>query len=97
MAGTTSTFVQLTWSDPGNRNVDGYVIAAAGPGLPSGGTSKDLPGAGTLSYTWTGLTPHTKYSFWVASKFYGSGTPGGSGNLQSPWVGPVTVTTSSGP
>ena len=56
--------------------------------------SVDLQGATVSSYTWNGLSPNTKYWFYVASKIYGTpGDPTGSGNTQSAWVGPVYAIT----
>ena len=56
--------------------------------------SVDVQGATVSSYTWNGLSPGTKYWFYVASKIYGTpGDPTGSGNTQSAWVGPVYATT----
>lgn len=78
--GTTS--VHLTWTDNA-RNQSGVVISLDGE------ESVDLQGATVSSYTWNGLSPHTRYWFFVASKIYGTpGDPTGFGNTQSAWVGP---------
>ena len=59
-----------------------------------GKQSVDVQGATVSSYTWNGLSPNTKYWFYVASKIYGTpGDPTGYGNTQSAWVGPVYATT----
>ena len=85
--GTTS--VQLTWTNNAG-NQSGVVISLAGE------QSVDLQGATVSSYTWNGLSPNTKYWFYVASKIYGTpGDPTGYGNTQSAWVGPVYATTAS--
>jgi Fibronectin type III domain len=84
-AGTTS--VQLTWTNNAG-NQSGVVISLDGE------ESVDLQGATVSSYTWNGLSPDTKYWFYVASKIYGTpGDPTGYGNTQSAWVGPVYATT----
>ena len=83
--GTTS--VQLTWTNNAG-NQSGVVISRDGE------QSVDLQGATVSSYTWNGLSPNTKYWFYVASKIYGTpGDPTGYGNTQSAWVGPVYATT----
>ena len=83
--GTTS--VQLTWTNNA-ANQSGVVISLDGE------ESVNVQGATVSSYTWNGLTPDTKYWFYVASKIYGTpGDPTGSGNTQSAWVGPVYATT----
>jgi hypothetical protein len=83
--GTTS--VHLTWTNNAS-NQSGVVISR------NGVESVDLQGATVSSYTWNGLSPGTKYWFYVASKIYGTpGDPTGSGNTQSAWVGPVYATT----
>ena len=83
--GTTS--VHLTWTNNA-ANQSGVVISLDGM------ESVDVQGATVSSYTWSGLSPGTKYWFYVASKIYGTpGDPTGSGNTQSAWVGPVYVTT----
>ena len=83
--GTTS--VQLTWTNNAS-NQSGDVISLDGE------QSVDLQGATVSSYTWNGLSPNTKYWFYVASKIYGTpGDPTGYGNTQSAWVGPVYATT----
>jgi fibronectin type III domain protein len=83
--GTTS--VQLTWTNNAG-NQSGVVISLDGE------QSVDLQGATVSSYTWNGLSPNTKYWFYVASKIYGTpGDPTGYGNTQSAWVGPVYATT----
>ena len=83
--GTTS--VRLTWTNNAS-NQSGVVISL------DGAQSVDLQGATASSYTWSGLSPNTKYWFYVASKIYGTpGDPTGSGNTQSAWVGPVYATT----
>jgi pimeloyl-ACP methyl ester carboxylesterase len=83
--GTTS--VQLTWTNNAG-NQSGVVISLDGQ------ESVDVQGATVSSYTWNGLSPNTKYWFYVASKIYGTpGDPTGYGNTQSAWVGPVYVTT----
>jgi hypothetical protein len=81
------TSVQLTWTNNAH-NQSGVVISRDGV------ESADLQGATISSYTWNGLSPGTKYWFYVASKIYGTpGDPTGSGNTQSAWVGPVYATT----
>ena len=83
--GTTS--VQLTWTNNA-ASQSGVVISLDGQ------ESVDLQGATVSSYTWNGLSPNTKYWFYVASKIYGTpGDPTGYGNTQSAWVGPVYATT----
>lgn len=83
--GTTS--VQLTWTNNAS-NQSGVVISLDGE------ESVDVQGATVSSYTWNGLSPNTKYWFYVASKIYGTpGDPTGYGNTQSAWVGPVYATT----
>jgi Fibronectin type III domain len=83
-AGTTS--VQLTWTNNAG-NQSGVVISLDGE------QSVDLQGATVSSYTWNGLSPNTRYWFYVASKIYGTpGDPTGYGNTQSAWVGPVYAT-----
>jgi hypothetical protein len=83
--GTTS--VLLTWTNNAG-NQSGVVISRDGL------ESVDLPGTTVRSYTWNGLSPNTKYWFYVASKIYGTtGDPTGYGNTQSAWVGPVYATT----
>jgi hypothetical protein len=83
--GTTS--VRLTWTNNAS-NQSGVVISLDGQ------ESVDLPGATVSSYAWTGLSPNTRYWFYVASKIYGTpGDPTGYGNTQSAWVGPVYATT----
>ena len=85
--GTTS--VQLTWTNNAT-NQSGVVISLDGV------ESVDVQGATVSSYTWNGLSPGTKYWFYVASKIYGTpGDPTGPGNTQSAWVGPVYATTVS--
>jgi hypothetical protein len=85
--GTTS--VQLTWTNNAG-NQSGVVISLDGQ------ESLDLQGATVSSYTWNGLSPDTKYWFYVASKIYGTpGDPTGYGNTQSAWVGPAYATTVS--
>jgi hypothetical protein len=64
-AGTTS--VQLTWTNNAG-NQSGVVVSLDGQ------QSVDLQGATVSSYIWNGLSPNTKYWFYVASKIYG--TPG---------------------
>lgn len=81
------TSVHLTWTNNA-ANQSGVVISRDGV------ESVDVQGATVSSYTWNGLSPGTKYWFYVASKIYGTpGDPTGSGNTQSAWVGPVYVTT----
>jgi hypothetical protein len=81
------TSVRLTWTNNA-ANQSGVVISR------NGVVSVDVQGATVSSYTWNGLSPGTKYWFYVASKIYGTpGDPTGSGNTQSAWVGPVYVTT----
>jgi hypothetical protein len=83
--GTTS--VKLTWTNNAT-NQSGVVISLDGQ------ESLDLQGATVSSYTWNGLSPNTKYWFYVASKIYGTpGDPTGYGNTQSAWVGPAYATT----
>jgi hypothetical protein len=83
--GTTS--VRLAWTNNAG-NQSGVVISLDGE------ESVDLQGAAVSSYAWKGLSPNTKYWFYVASKIYGTpGDPTGSGNTQSAWVGPVYATT----
>ena len=54
--------VTLTWDDPGNSTITGYQYNTDG-----GETFTDIPGsdAGTTSYTVTGLTNGTEYTFSV--------------------------------
>ena len=79
--------VQLTWTNNAG-NQSGVVISLDGQ------ESLDLQGATVSSYTWNGLSPNTKYWFYVASKIYGTpGDPTGYGNTQSAWVGPAYATT----
>jgi hypothetical protein len=81
------TSVHLTWTNNA-ANQSGVVISRDGV------ESVDVQGATVSSYTWSGLSPGTKYWFYVASKIYGTpGDPTGSGNTQSAWVGPVYATT----
>ena len=83
----SSTSVYLTWTNNA-ANQSGVVISLDGE------QSVDLQGATVSSYTWNGLSPGTKYWFYIASKIYGTpGDPTGYGNTQSAWVGPVYVTT----
>lgn len=83
--GTTS--VRLTWTNNA-ASQSGVVISR------NGVESVDVPGTRVSSYTWNGLSPGTKYWFYVASKIYGTpGDPTGPGNTQSAWVGPVYATT----
>jgi Peptidase A4 family/Fibronectin type III domain len=83
----STTSVQLTWTNNATDQ-SGVVISR------NGVESVDVQGATVSSYTWTGLSPGTKYWFYIASKIYGTpGDPTGSGNTQSAWVGPVYVTT----
>jgi hypothetical protein len=85
--GTTS--VKLTWTNNAT-NQSGVVISLDGV------TSVDVPGATVSSYTWKGLSPGTRYWFYIASKIYGTpGDPTGPGNTQSAWVGPVYATTAT--
>ena len=85
--GTTS--VRLTWTNNA-ANQSGVVISRDGV------VSVDVQGATVRSYTWSGLSPGTKYSFYIASKIYGTpGDPTGYGNTQSAWVGPAYATTAS--
>jgi len=85
VVGTTS--IQLTWTNNAG-NQSGVVISLDGQ------ESVDLQGATVSSYTWNGLSPNTKYWFYVASKIYGTpGDPTGYGNTQSAWVGPAYATT----
>jgi hypothetical protein len=81
------TSIQLTWTNNAG-NQSGVVISLDGQ------ESVDLQGATVSSYTWNGLSPNTKYWFYVASKIYGTpGDPTGYGNTQSAWVGPAYATT----
>ena len=81
------TSVRLKWTNNA-ANQSGVVISR------NGVVSVDVQGATVSRYTWTGLSPGTKYWFYVASKIYGTpGDPTGYGNTQSAWVGPVYVTT----
>jgi CHAP domain/Fibronectin type III domain len=81
------TSVRLTWTNNA-ADQSGVVISR------NGVVSVNVQGATVSSYTWNGLSPDTKYWFYVASKIYGTpGDPTGSGNTQSAWVGPVYVTT----
>ena len=81
------TSVHLTWTNNATSQ-SGVVISR------NGVESVDVQGATVSSYTWNGLSPGTKYWFYVASKIYGTpGDPTGSGNTQSAWVGPVYATT----
>jgi Fibronectin type III domain len=83
--GTTS--IQVSWTNNAG-NQSGVVVSLDGQ------QSVDLQGATVSSYTWNGLSPNTKYWFYVASKIYGTpGDPTGSGNTQSAWVGPAYATT----
>ena len=85
------TSVYLTWTNNATSQ-SGVVISLDGT------QSVDVQGATVSSYTWNGLSPGTKYWFYVASKIYGTpGDPTGSGNTQSAWVGPVYATTASSP
>jgi hypothetical protein len=85
--GTTSVY--LTWTNNATSQ-SGVVISLDGV------ESVNVQGATVSSYTWNGLSPGTKYWFYVASKIYGTpGDPTGSGNTQSAWVGPVYATTPS--
>jgi surface antigen len=87
--GTTS--VKLTWTNNA-ANQSGVVVSRDGV------VSVDIQGATVSSYTWSGLSPGTKYAFWIASKIYGTpGDPTGYGNTQSAWVGPAYVTTQGQP
>jgi hypothetical protein len=87
--GTTS--VRLTWTNNA-ADQSGVVISRDGV------ESVDLQGATVSSYTWNGLSPGTKYAFYIASKIYGTpGDPTGYGNTQSAWVGPVYATTAGKP
>jgi hypothetical protein len=82
-----TTAVRLTWTNNAG-NQSGVVLSRDGQ------ESVDLQGATISSYTWTGLSPNTKYWFYVASKIYGTpGDPTGYGNTQSAWVGPAYATT----
>jgi hypothetical protein len=82
-----TTAVQLTWTNNAG-NQSGVVISLDGQ------ESVDLQGATVSSYTWNGLSPNTKYWFYVASKIYGTpGNPTGYGNTQSAWIGPAYATT----
>jgi hypothetical protein len=79
--------VRLTWTNNA-ANQSGVVISLDGV------DSVDVQGATVSSYTGDGLSPGTKYWFYIASKIYGTpGDPTGSGNTQSAWVGPVYATT----
>jgi surface antigen len=81
--------VELTWTNNA-PNQSGVVISLDGV------DSVDVQGATVSSYTGDGLSPGTKYWFYIASKIYGTpGDPTGYGNTQSAWVGPVYVTTPS--
>jgi hypothetical protein len=83
--GTTS--VHVTWTNNAG-NQSGVVVSLDGQ------ESVDLQGATVSSYTWTGLSPSTRYWFYVASKIYGTpGDPTGFGNTQSAWVGSAYATT----
>jgi len=83
----STTSIQLTWTNNAG-NQSGVVISLDGQ------ESVDLQGATVSSYTWNGLSPNTKYWFYVASKIYGTpGDPTGYGNTQSAWVGPAYATT----
>ena len=87
MKAVSPTSVKLTWTNHAT-NQSGVVISLDGQ------ESLDLQGATVSSYTWNGLSPSTKYWFYVASKIYGTpGDPTGYGNTQSAWVGPVYMTT----
>jgi Fibronectin type III domain len=84
-----ATSIQLTWTNNAG-NQSGVVISLDGK------ESVDVQGATVSSYTWNGLSPNTKYWFYVASKIYGTpGDPTGYGNTQSAWVGPAYATTAS--
>ncbi len=86
-AGPTS--VKLTWTNNA-ANQSGVVLSLDGV------TSVNVPGATVSSYTWKGLSPGTRYWFYIASKIYGTtGDPTGSGNTQSAWVGPAYATTAT--
>jgi Fibronectin type III domain len=91
-SGLTATAVDandiaLSWTN-NSPNQSGVVISL------NGQTSVNVQGASVSSYTWSGLSPGTQYSFYVASKIYGQpGNPSGNGNTQSPWDGPATATT----
>jgi hypothetical protein len=83
--GTTS--IKVSWTNNAS-NQSGVVVSLDGQ------QSADLQGATVSSYTWTGLSPSTRYWFYVASKIYGTpGDPTGFGNTQSAWVGPAYATT----
>jgi hypothetical protein len=83
--GTTS--IQVSWTNNAS-NQSGVVVSLDGQ------QSADLQGATVSSYTWTGLSPSTRYYFYVASKIYGTpGDPTGFGNTQSAWAGPAYATT----
>jgi hypothetical protein len=86
---TGMTSVKLTWTNNATSQ-SGVVISLDGV------TSVDVPGATVSSYTWKGLSPGTRYWFYVASKIYGTpGDPTGPGNTQSAWVGPAYATTAT--
>jgi hypothetical protein len=81
------TSVHVTWTNNAG-NQSGVVVSLDGQ------ESVDLQGATVSSYTWTGLSPSTRYWFYVASKIYGTpGDPTGFGNTQSAWVGSAYATT----
>jgi lysophospholipase L1-like esterase len=83
----SATSVQLSWTN-NDASQSGVVISR------NGTESVDVPGTRVSTYTWNGLSPGTKYWFYVASKIYGTpGDPTGPGNTQSAWVGPVYATT----
>jgi Fibronectin type III domain len=83
--------VRLTWTNNA-ANQSGVVISLDGV------DSVDVQGATVSSYTGDGLSPGTKYWFYVASKIYGTpGDPTGYGNTQSAWVGPAYATTPNTP
>src|ERR1700689_5482670 len=83
----STTSVHRTWTNNA-ANQSGVVISR------NGVQSVDVQGATVSSYIWSGLSPGTKYWFYVASKIYGTpGDPTGSGNTQSAWVGPAYATT----
>src|SRR6185437_6059836 len=58
-----ATAIRLTWTNNAS-NQSGVVISLDGQ------ESVDLQGATVSSYTWNGLSPNTRYWFYVASKIY---------------------------
>ena len=75
--------VRLTWTNNA-ANKSGVVSSLDGVDWV------DVQGATVSSYTGDGLSPGTKYWFYIASKLYERRATDGSGNTQSAWVGRST-------